>query len=155
MGHIGKGMVAGFLATVVLSILMVMKGTMGLMPQLDVIGMIAGMTGMSAAVAWGAHFLLGTVIWGGLFAWVNHAIPGESQWLRGIVFGSAAWLAMMVLIMPLAGQGVFGLRLGIMGPVMTLILHLIYGAVLGVTYGGMLGSQAETQARGSQGRPRG
>ncbi len=146
MIRIGKGMAAGFVATVLLSILMVMKGTMGLMPQLDVIRMIAGMTGMSAALAWGVHFLLGTVIWGGLFAWINHAIPGDTQWLRGIIFGVGAWLAMMVLVMPAAGQGLFGLQLGIMAPVMTLILHVIYGAVLGATYGGVVGLEAETPA---------
>lgn len=144
MIRIGKGMAAGLVATVLLSILMVMKGTMGLMPQLDVIRMIAGMTGMSAAIAWGVHFLLGTVIWGGLFAWINLAIPGDTQWLRGIVFGIGAWLAMMVLVMPAAGQGLFGLQLGIMAPVMTLILHVIYGAVLGATYGGMVGPRVLT-----------
>ncbi|MEC5291396.1 DUF6789 family protein [Aurantimonas sp. C2-6-R+9] len=144
MIRIGKGMAAGLVATVLLSILMVMKGTMGLMSQLDVIRMIAGMTGMSAAIAWGVHFLLGTVIWGGLFAWINLAIPGDTQWLRGIVFGIGAWLAMMVLVMPAAGQGLFGLQLGIMAPVMTLILHVIYGAVLGATYGGMVGPRVLT-----------
>ena len=33
-----------------------------------------------------------------------------------------------------AGAGLFGLALGMMAPVMTLMMHLIWGAVLGYTY---------------------
>jgi hypothetical protein len=35
----------------------------------------------------------------------------------------------------MAGAGLFGVKLGMIAPVMTLILHLIWGAVLGYTYG--------------------
>ena len=36
--------------------------------------------------------------------------------------------------LPMAGAGLFGLKFGMIAPVMTLILHLIWGAVLGYTY---------------------
>ena len=42
---------------------------------------------------------------------------------------------MMVVLMPMAGKGFFGLGIGWMAPVMTLMLHLIFGAVLGWVYG--------------------
>lgn len=61
-----------------------------------------------------------------------------------MVFGVGAWLLMMVALMPMAGAGLFGLGLGIMAPVMTLVLHMIFGAVLGWTYGRLLGR--DTQA---------
>lgn len=61
-------MVAGLAATAVLSIIMIMKGMMGLMPELNVIGILAGM---------------------------------------------------------------FGMKLGMMAPIMTLMLHAVFGAVLG------------------------
>ena len=52
------------------------------------------------------------------------------------MFSVLAWLLMMLIPMPMAGAGFFGITLGIYGaPVMTLILHLIWGAVLGYTYG--------------------
>ncbi len=35
----------------------------------------------------------------------------------------------------MAGAGLFGLKLGMIATVMTLILHLIWGAVLGYIYG--------------------
>jgi len=42
----------------------------------------------------------------------------------------------MVVMMPMAGAGLFGLNLGIgmMAAVMTLILHIVFGAVLGLVF---------------------
>ena len=74
--NVVKGMVAGFVATIVLSALMVMKSMMGLMPQLDVITMLTKMMGGSAhAIGWIAHFMIGTVIWGGLFGGSTRSSP--------------------------------------------------------------------------------
>lgn len=129
-----KGMAAGFVATVVLSALMVMKSMMGLMPQLNVIAMLSKMMGGPAVAGWIAHFVIGTVVWGGLFAWLNPQLPGQAQWLKGVIFAVGAWLLMMIAVMPMAGAGLFGAHLGIMAPVMTLVLHIIFGAVLGGVY---------------------
>ena len=131
-----RGMVAGFFATIVLSALMLMKAQMGLMPELNVIKMLSNMLGASTpAVGWIMHFLIGTVLWGTLFAWLDPNIPGESHWLKGVWFGAGAWLLMMIIIMPMAGAGFFGGNMGMMAPVMTLILHVIYGVVFGGVYG--------------------
>jgi hypothetical protein len=141
-----KGMVAGFAATIVLSALMVMKTLMGLMPELNTIAMLTNMMGASSPVmGWVAHFVIGTVIWGGLFAWLNANIPGGGQWLKGIIFGVAAWLLMMIAVMPMAGEGFFGMSLGMMAPVMTLVLHIIFGAVLGGVYGAERPETVRTQ----------
>ena len=130
------GIVAGFVATVVLSALMLMKQMMGLMPQLNPIEMLTTMAGASTpAVGWVMHFLLGTVLWGLLFAWLDPKLPGKSHWVKGVVFGIGAWLLMMVIVMPMAGAGLFGMQLGMMAPIMTLVLHIIFGAVLGGVYG--------------------
>lgn len=55
----------------------------------------------------------------------------------GIIIGVVGWLIMMVMVMlmPMAGVGMFAMSMGVMAPMMTLILHLIFGAVLGWTYG--------------------
>lgn len=139
---IRNGLIAGFVATVVLSVLFVMKAMMGVMPQMDVIAMLAGMMGMGAAMGWVGHFAIGTVAWGGLFAIANDAIPGGSQIGKGLVFGIAAWLAMMLLVMPMAGAGLFGASFGMMGAVMPLVLHIIFGVVLGGTYGALASTEA-------------
>ncbi|MEJ1991377.1 MAG: hypothetical protein P8X50_06565 [Maritimibacter sp.] len=134
MNNIKAGLVAGFSATVVLSALMVAKAMMGVMPKLDVIHMLSGMMGAPAAMGWIAHFMIGTLAWGGGFALLYGKIPGSGAVMKGIAFGVAAWLAMMIMVMPMAGAGVFGMAFGIMAPMMTLVLHIIFGAVLGVVY---------------------
>ncbi len=133
----GKGLAAGFVATVMLSAIMLIKGAMGLMPQLDVIGMLSSMLGNSHAAGWLAHFVIGTIAWGLLFTAIFGAAP-DGFWWRGMVFAIGAWLLMMIVVMPIAGAGLFGASLGIMAPVMTFVLHVIYGWVLGGAYGVML-----------------
>jgi len=134
MNKITAGAVAGFAATVVLSVMMVAKGMMGIMPELDVIAMLSAMMGAPALIGWMAHFMIGTLAWGIGFALLYAMIPGGSAVARGVVFGIAAWLGMMIMVMPMAGAGVFGLAMGIMAPMMTLVLHVIFGAVLGAVY---------------------
>jgi hypothetical protein len=134
--NVVKGIVAGFVATIVLSALMITKSMMGLMPELNVIRMLASMMGANAqAAGWVAHILIGTVLWGTLFALVDPDLPGGSYWVKGVIFGVGAWLLMMVSIMPLGGAGLFGMNLGTIAPIMTLVLHIIFGAVLGGVYG--------------------
>ena len=134
MTNLKGGFVAGFAATVVLSVLMIAKGMMGVMPELDVAAMLAMMIGAPIIVGWIAHFMIGTLAWGGGFAILYNALPGNSAVIKGIVFGIAAWLGMMILVMPMAGAGLFGMKFGIMAPIMTVVLHVIFGAVLGKVY---------------------
>jgi uncharacterized membrane protein YagU involved in acid resistance len=134
MTNLKNGFLAGFIATAVLSAMMVIKGMMGVMPELDVAAMIGMMMGASVAVGWIIHFMIGTIAWGGGFGLLYELIPGGSAVGKGIVFGVAAWLGMMIMIMPMAGVGFFGLNMGMMAPVMTLVLHIIFGAVLGFVY---------------------
>jgi len=132
---IGKGILAGFVATVVLSALMVVKGMMGMMPQLNVITMLGTMTGGGAVMGWIGHFVIGTILWGTFYVLLIENLPGKAHWQKGTWFGAGAWLLMMILVMPMAGAGLFGLSIGVMAPVMTLILHIIFGIVLAEFYG--------------------
>ncbi len=143
--EIGRGIVAGLAATVVLSAMMLAKQSMGLMPELDPIDMITSMADASSpAVGWAGHFVIGTVLWGGGFAIGSPYLPG-SYWLRGATFAIGAWLMMMLVVMPATGAGIFGLALGVMAPAMTLLLHIVFGAVLGGVYG-LLGDRRTSAA---------
>jgi len=133
MTRLQAGFTGGFVATVVLSAAMMAKGMMGLMPGLDVIAMLSGMMHGPAALGWMAHFLIGTVAWGGAFALFHDRLPGGTDIAKGIALAVAAWLMMMILVMPMAGAGLFGLGMGPMAPIMTLVLHVLFGAVLGAT----------------------
>jgi hypothetical protein len=136
-------MVAGFIATIVLSMLMIVKSMMGIMPELNPVHMLSGMAhqrmGMpdTPIVGWVLHFMIGTVLWGALFALLYKSLPGKRPLVKGLVFSVLAWLLMMVIPMPMSGAGLFGMNLGIMAPVMTLMLHLVWGAVFGASYGAL------------------
>lgn len=147
MNRFGNGMVAGFVATVVLSVLMLIKGAMGFMPHLNVIVMLSNMIGAPNApiAGWVAHFAIGTVAWGLLFGALAGRLPGD-YWFQGVLFATGAWLLMMIVIMPMAGAGLFGAKLGVGAPIITLVLHWIFGAVMGATFGALHRSE---RARGA------
>ncbi|GAK33422.1 hypothetical protein JCM17846_23490 [Iodidimonas nitroreducens] len=135
-----NGIIAAFIATVVLSAIMLMKGAMGIMPELNVIKMLSGMSAnmlqmpANPMIGWVMHFVIGSIIWGALFVAGLKLWPGSSSMMKGISFSIAAWLLMMILPMPMAGAGVFGLNMGIMAPIMTFVLHVIYGLVMGAIF---------------------
>ncbi len=135
MKNLIRGAEAGLVATIVLSAIMLMKGMMGLMPELDVVAMLAVMMHSSAMMGWIAHFMIGAFVWGVSYAVLQGSIPGGNDMMKGVVFGVGAWMIMMLAVMPMAGAGMFGMKLGMMAPVMTMMLHAIFGAVLGGVYG--------------------
>ena len=141
MLDVGRALIAGFVATVVISMLMIMRVSAGIMSwfrPIEIMDLTAQElfgTPDSAVLGWLLHFIVGTVIWGGLFLLLEHRLPGGSYTRRGLVFGTGAWLAVMVIVFPLAGSGLFGLGFGLIVPITTMITHWIFGAVLGASYG--------------------
>jgi hypothetical protein len=135
MKNIGKAMLAGFVATVALSVLMVIKAMMGIMPELDIAEMLAKMMGSPDApiLGWVGHFMIGTIGYGIAFSYLAGRLPGSFV-VQGVIVGILGWMVMMIVVMPMAGAGLFGLNFGIMAPMMTLMLHIIFGAVLGWTF---------------------
>jgi len=135
MSNSMKGMVAGFVATLVLSALLLLKSTMNIVPELNIIRLLTSLGSISTPAAWMDHFIVGVVVWGLMFGAYDAVASRPAHWLKGIVFGVFAWLVMMIVFMPLAKAGLFGSRIGPMAMVVTLAYHLVYGAVLGTTYG--------------------
>lgn len=111
---------------------MVAKAKMGIMPDLDAIKMLADMMAVPLIMGWVAHFMIGTIIWGGLFAVLVDKIPG-SVLTSAILFSIGVWF-MMIGPMPMAGSGLFGLQLGVVAPIATFKLHIIWGIALGFSY---------------------
>ena len=54
--------------------------------------------------------------------------------VSGALINSSS-LLMMIVMMPVAGTSFFGAQFGIIAPVMTLGLHVIYGVILRGVYG--------------------
>ena len=84
-----------------------------------------------------AIFFVGGLIWALLYALVFEQRVQGKAWERGVRFAMIPWLFSLLVFMPLVGGGFLGFSLGA-GPlpiVGNLILHVVYGAVLGVTWG--------------------
>jgi len=141
MNQIGKSLLAGLAATIVLSALMIAKGMMGVMPELDIAKMLAGMMGSpdKPFIGWIVHFMIGIVGYGAAITLLDERLPGNSQVWHGVMIATLGWLVMMLMLMPMAGAGLFAMKMGLMAPMMTLVLHLIFGAVLGWVYGRQIG----------------
>lgn len=137
--NIKSGLTAGFAATAVLSVLMVIKQAVGMVPTLNPIDLLANIlanvTGSapSPIAGWALHFLIGTILWGTAYSMLQSVLPGKPA-MRGMLFAIGPWLLMMVIVMPIGGAGMFGLALGPIVPIATLALHLVFGATLGIVY---------------------
>lgn len=128
-----NGAIAGVVATIVLSLMMLIKGKMGVMPELDIISMLAGMMGGALFLGWVMHFMIG-VGYGVVFHLTYDKLPTNSLIIKGVILGVVGWLVMMLMLMPMVGAGLFGMKMGVMAPMMTLVLHAIFGAILGFVY---------------------
>lgn len=124
--RIGNGIVAGFIATLMMSALH------------EPVTLVTEAVGVRTPVAGLLfHFFVGTLAWGSVFGLVHDYLPGPS-WLRGIFFASGAALVVMFAIAPLTGSGFFCLRLGVFAPIVVALFHLAYGAILGGIYGKLI-----------------
>ncbi|XKE44895.1 hypothetical protein LG302_16180 [Halomonas organivorans] len=136
-----RGMLAGFVATLTISLIMILRLSAGIMTwyhPIEIMNLAAHDllgTPDSLLVGWGIHFAVGTVIWGLLFALVVPYLPGRTPTRRGLEFGVVSWLVVMVTVFPLAGSGLFGLGFGLIAPISALLAHIIFGWVIGATYG--------------------
>jgi len=81
-------------------------------------------------------YLAGGLLWALLYTLVEPRLTGPA-WRRGVLFAMVPALVSLVVVLPLLGGGLFGLALGA-GPlpiVGNVLLHVVYGAILGVVYG--------------------
>jgi hypothetical protein len=124
--RIGNGVVAGFIATLVLSVLH------------EPVMLVTEAVGVRAPVAgWLFHFFVGTLLWGGAFGFAHDYLPGPS-WVRGVTFAAGAAAIVLLLFAPLSGAGLFCLKHGMFAPFVVATFHLAYGAILGAVYGKLI-----------------
>lgn len=125
-GTIGRGIVAGFVASFVLSVL------------LDPIAMLTRtVLPSSPAVGWLMHFSIGTVLLGVAFAVLHDRLPGPS-WLRGLIFAIGAWLVATVAAVLLIYTRLFAISFDASTMIPALVIHMLYGASLGAIYGWLI-----------------
>jgi hypothetical protein len=81
-------------------------------------------------------YFAGGLLWAVVYSVVEPRMRG-TPWVRGATFAMLPALISLVVVLPLLGGGLFGLALGA-GPlpiIGNVLLHVVYGAMLGVVYG--------------------
>ncbi len=140
MNRYARGIIGGFVATIVLSVVMMMKSVAGIFPAFNIIHLLTALAHaklglpLTPVTGWTAHLLIGTVLWGVLYPFCYPALPGKRATSKAMVFATTAWVAMMFVLMPWAGKGWFGLHFGPVLPLLALALHWIWGIVMGITF---------------------
>lgn len=129
-----EGFGYGVVATIAMSILMLAALVSGMspMPQPVPKAVVAQLFGSGVpkpvlmALAVGLHLGYGGVF-GAVLARVAHPV---TIW-KGFAFGVVLWTLMQVTFLPFLGWGLFGTAITPKITVATLVLHLVYGGVLG------------------------
>ena len=128
-----KALLGGFIGTIVFTV-------MGQFIAPHIIGfpmnigkMIAGMIHSPENVGVMIHFVMGTILFPISYLLLGYnRIPGPS-WLKGLLYLLPIYLVAMIVIVPMAGKGLFfdsfpAAMIALMG-------HLIYGVIMGAIIG--------------------
>jgi hypothetical protein len=137
MNDVMKGMVAGGVATAVLSVVMLLISATGFEPQLELTRLLLTLLAEPSqyALGWVLHIAIGSVVLGGVFAHIEPRLGADTHTKSGVLYGVIAWLIVMLVFLPAAGAGYFGFQLSRLAPIVILALQVLYGGVLGWTYG--------------------
>ena len=135
MSRVQKGMVAGFVATVAVSLLEAVNLLAG--PWFDpfpgLVAMLIGMQG-NLAVGWVAHFIIGTVVLGSLFGYLCPRLPTNTPETKGIVFAVGAFVVMMIAVFMIGETGTFSAGADFGNVAWMLVTHAVFGIVMGNVY---------------------
>ena len=125
---------AGVLATIVMSIVMVVATVTGISPMPKPIPMaivariLGGGLPKPVLIALGATAHLG---YGGTFGGALAVATPRVTVRKGLLLGAMLWVVMQVLWLPFLGWGMFGSAVTPKIAGATLVLHLIYGGTVG------------------------
>ncbi|WP_134495928.1 DUF6789 family protein [Microvirga pakistanensis] len=141
MINIGKGIIAGLVASAAVSGTTLLVSFAGMIQVADPVHTVSGIMLTPTELSWVVHFAVGTFLWGPLLAVLSPFLPSPF-WFKGLVFGALAWLLMVLATwvddpasVPQPG-------------VLPVLLHLLFGAVLGWIYGVLLDrTEREASAR--------
>ena len=126
----GLGGVAG---TAVMTMMMYFVAPKMVGETTDIAEMLGEMMGGGWAMGMAMHWMNGVIVFPLILVFAIHRFIPGSIILKSIGWGVALWLIAQVVIMPMAGMGMFSSEGGGMKAVMaSLVGHIVYGALLGV-----------------------
>jgi uncharacterized membrane protein YagU involved in acid resistance len=133
--NIGRAVLGGLVGTLAIAFLMYVGGPMMGLPTMDIAATLGSMLG-GWSMGMMMHILNGAVIFPLIYAHLLFGkLPG-APYAKGILWGFSLWLLAQLVVMPMMGEGVFGLKMnGIMSAFGSLMGHVIYGALLGAIAG--------------------
>jgi hypothetical protein len=141
------GILAGFLATFAMTVVLVVAYWLaraigspdgGVLQQWSwalVNNPIAEMTTDSVVLAIGGNLAMGLILAAVYARYVEPRLSGPAWW-RAVRFALVPWILSLIVFLPLLSGGMLGMGIGA-GPLPilgNLILHLVYGATLGLVY---------------------
>jgi hypothetical protein len=148
--NVARAAIAGLLGTAAMTALLLVEPSVGL-PKIAMgqvlsssLGFTTAHLAIGPAVGWALHFAIGMVLALIYAAVFDARLPGGAA-VRGMLYGVGVFVVAQAVFMPLVGGGFFSrgdLEL-ITG---SLLGHLLYGGVVGWSYGG--GPRAELVAGG-------
>lgn len=122
-----KTVIAGVVATAIMTVVGVMAPYMGL-PKMNPAEMLSGMLGLSLAIGWIMHFMVGTIFASAYVYWFDPTIKINNAFWRGLVFGLAVFVFAQVMMFLM---GMFITMPTPENPMLmivgSLIGHLVYG----------------------------
>ncbi len=142
--NFGRAVLAGLIATIIMSIVQAMAPMMGL-PRMDIAALVGSMLGGSLVVGWIVHLMMGSILWAAVYAYIVEPRLGGAPWVRGLTYGFLLAVFVLIIGFPVLGAmfssltpkpGFLGMGIGgAMGTMGVIIGHLVYGLVLGGIYG--------------------
>jgi hypothetical protein len=142
MINIGKGIIAGLVASATVAGAVFLTALTGVIQASDPVQAASGIMLTPTGLSWVVHFAVGTFLWGPLLAVLSPILPSPF-WFKGLLFGMFAWLIMLLVIWAV-DQG---------SPpqpdIPPVLLHLLFGTVLGWMCGILLD---RVERRASTGR---
>ena len=130
---LGKGAIAGLVATIPVAVIALIKQFAGLVPGIDVIGILGRLVGQTSEVAGWVVLFVGGTLFGVAFAALDAHVENVTEageMARGAILGFLLWIVLMLLCIPLYGNEGFG----VMFAGLMLVSILIYGIVMGLVY---------------------
>lgn len=153
MSRVQKGLVAGLAATIAVSLLEAANLYFGpwavSFPRLLSVML---QTPDLIIVGWIAHFVVGTLVLGPLFAILCPRLPTDTAESKGILFAVGAFIILGLTIAPMAGVvgqrpvGLFFMQAGFGTFAWMIATHAVFGVVLGNVYGRLVGHSKEGHA---------
>ena len=140
-----RAILGGFVGTLALTFMMYKVAPM-MGVKMDIAGRLGQMLG-GWAMGMVMHFVNGTIIFPLIYAFLLYRVLPGPPLVKGLVWGVVLWLTTQLMLMPIMGAGLFGMKAGgMMGAIASLVGHLVYGSLLGSIAGAGVDSERPVRA---------